>query len=87
MRLLARVVILVRICEKNTRFLFHVQQLLAEILPMLSPPKDLPRLIRNHRQISTGPFPESAIPRQFDEAEICPRVHDLQHTSFCPFCP
>ena len=49
MRLLARVIILlVRVCEKMAGSLFRVQQLLTGILPVLLPPKELTRLIRNH---------------------------------------
>ena len=49
MRLLARVIILlVRVCEKMAGSLFRVQQLLTGILPVLLPPHELTRLIKNH---------------------------------------
>ncbi|MBK5282527.1 MAG: class I SAM-dependent methyltransferase [Nitrospiraceae bacterium] len=53
MRLLARcIIILVRVCEKMTRLLFLAQRLLTGILPVLLPPNELTRLIRNHYDAS-----------------------------------
>ena len=49
MRLVARVItILVRVFDQIAWFVFHVQRLLTGILPVLLPPNELSRLIRNH---------------------------------------
>jgi hypothetical protein len=55
MRLLVRfITIFVRIYEKIAGLLFRIPPLLTGILPMLLPPKELTRLIRNHYDDSTG---------------------------------
>jgi ubiquinone/menaquinone biosynthesis C-methylase UbiE len=52
-RLLARfITILVRIGDKISRVVFRIQQCLTGILPVLLPPREMTRLIRNHYEDS-----------------------------------